>query len=628
MSDANGEPVPPSWFRNALAATASSDQVTVAGASVHFRCWGPSGAPGVVLVHGGAAHSRWWDHLAPLLDGQWRVAAVDLTGHGDSDRRRRYTLTGWAREVLAVAASLDAAGPPILVGHSMGGQVSLTAARDYGHQLGGVIAVDAAPRPRDDGREAIMRSRSSRHYRDYPSLAAATARFGPRPEQPSVLPYVLDHVARHSFRADAQGRWHLKFDPAIYERDPLRLEETGEFRCPVVVLRAEHGTLNDGVVTQLREQRPEVTVVELPAAHHHAMLDQPLVLVTALRTQLAAWSRSRSGPARQIPATAAPPARVTADGRPTVTVLDDYQGIALVSADWSAIQHKCLVQTLREHYADPAELVARIGGSEIVVAMRERTALPAQVLAQLPRLRLLVATGQRNPAVDIAAARAQGVTVAQTTGAGSAVPELTIGMMIALARNFVTEDAAVRAGGWQREVGTRLAGKRLGLVGLGRLGVEVARLARPFDMEIVAWSPHLTPQRAASAGVAAVSRRELFAASDVVSVHMRSVAATRHLIGPDELGLMKPEAYLINTSRGPVIDEPALIEVLRARRIAGAGLDVYQTEPLPADSPLRALPNTLLLPHTGYVTVEGYRNTFGQVVVAIEAFLDGRPVPA
>ena len=479
-----------------------------------------------------------------------------------------------------------------------------------------------------------MRGRSTRPYRDYPSQAEAIARFAPRPEQPTVLPYVLEHIARHSFRVDADGRWRLKFDPAIYDRVPLRLAEVTGFGCPVVVLRAEHGTLSSEILAQLRAQRPEATVVELPEAHHHAMLDQPLVLLAALRTQLAAWSASAPGPARRLsapaaaPAPAAGPARITGDGRPTVTVLDDYQGIALASADWSAIQDRCRVQTLREHWADPGELVARIGDSEIVVAMRERTALPAELLARLPRLRLLVATGQRNPAVDLAAARAQGVTVAQTTGAGSAVPELTIGMMIALARHFVAEDAAVRAGAWQRQVGTRLAGKRLGLVGLGGLGVQVAQLARPFDLEIVAWSPHLTAQRAASAGVAAVGRRELFATSDVVSVHMRSVAATRHLIGPDELGLMKPGAYLINTSRGPVIDETALIEALRAGRIAGAGLDVYQTEPLPSDSPLRSLPNTLLLPHIGYVTVEGYRNTFGQVVDAIEAFLDGRPMPA
>jgi len=396
MSDANGEPVPPAWFRNALAATASARQVTVAGASVRYRCWGPSGAPAVVLVHGGAAHSRWWDHLAPLLADGWQVAAVDLTGHGDSDRRSRYTLAGWAQETLAVAACLDAPGLPVLVGHSMGGQVALTAALEHGRGLGGVIAVDAAPRPRDDEREALLRSRATRHHRDYPTLAAATARFRPRPEQPAALPYVLDHVARHSFRADAPGQWQLKFDPAVYDRAPLRLEETGEFGCPVVVLRAEHGILNGEAISRLRKQRPEVTVVELPEAHHHPMLDQPLVLLTALRTQLAAWSGSRAVPARQTPAPAAPPARVTADDRPTVTVLDDYQGIALASADWSAIKDKCRVRTLRKHWADPAELVARIGDSEIVVAMRERTALPAPLLAQLPRLRLLVATGQRN----------------------------------------------------------------------------------------------------------------------------------------------------------------------------------------------------------------------------------------
>jgi phosphoglycerate dehydrogenase-like enzyme/pimeloyl-ACP methyl ester carboxylesterase len=606
MSDATDGPA---WYRAALAATASTGQVTVDGASVHFRCWGPAGAPGVVLVHGSASHSRWWDHVAPLLAASgWRVAAVDLTGHGDSDRRPRYTLAGWAQEALAVAGALDSAGPPVLVGHSMGGHVTLTAASEHGRRLGGVIAVDSVPRLRDDGREARRRARSTRHYRDHPSLAEATAWFTPRPEQPTTLPYVLAHIARHSFAVGTEGRWHPKFDPVTYERNPLRLEEIGEFGCPVVVLRAEHGILDAEALARLRQHRPEVAVIELPQAHHHVMLDQPLVLVTALRTQLTAWSGSAAG------------------DRPTVTVLDDYQGVALTSADWSGIQKRCRVQTLREHYADPAELVARIGDSEILVAMRERAALPAEVLAQLPRLRLLVATGQRNAAVDIEAAKAQGIRVAQTIGAagGSSLPELTIGMMIALARNFVTEDAAIRAGGWQSKIGIRLAGQRLGLVGLGRLGIEVAELARPFGMEVVAWSPHLTPERAAPFGVTAVSRSELFGTSDVISVHMRSEPATRHLVGPAELALMKPTAYLINTSRGPLVDEQALIEVLRAGRIAGAGLDVFETEPLPPDSPLRTLPNTLLLPHIGYVTSEGYRNTFGQVVAAIEAYLDGR----
>jgi phosphoglycerate dehydrogenase-like enzyme/pimeloyl-ACP methyl ester carboxylesterase len=628
MSDATEEPA---WYQSALATTASIRQVMVEGSSVHFRCWGQAGAPGVVLVHGSAAHSRWWDHVAPLLAASgWRVGAIDLTGHGDSDRRPRYTLAGWAAEALAAADALDAAGPPVLVGHSMGGMVTLTAARDDGRRLSGVIAVDATPRLPDDAREARARARSTRRYRDYPSLAAATARFTPKPEQPTSLPYVLAHIARHSFRADADGRWRPKFDPAIYDRIPLRLDDVDEFECPVVVLRAEHGSVGTEVLAEMQRREPEVAVIELPQAHHHVMLDQPLVLVTALRTQLAAWSRTQvvlAGSPRPPRSTPSPAA---VDGRPTVTVLDDYQGVALTSADWSGIQRRCRVQTLREHYQDPAELAARIGDSEIVVAMRERSTLSAGVLARLPRLRLLVATGQRNTAVDIEAARAQGIMVAQTTGAtgGSSVPELTIGMMIALARNFVTEDAAIRAGSWQREIGTRLAGKRLGLVGLGRLGVQVAEMARPFGMEIVGWSPHLTPERAAAADAASVSRGELFGTSDVISVHMRSEPATRHLIGPAELALMKPTAYLINTSRGPIIDEQALIEVLRAGRIAGAGLDVYQTEPLPPDSPLRTLRNTLLLPHIGYVTAEGYRNTFGQVVTAIEAYLASRPVPS
>jgi phosphoglycerate dehydrogenase-like enzyme len=206
------------------------------------------------------------------------------------------------------------------------------------------------------------------------------------------------------------------------------------------------------------------------------------------------------------------------------------------------------------------------------------------------------------------------------------MPEITIGMMIALMRNFAQEDAAVRAGGWQHSIGPGLAGRTLGVVGLGRLGVPVAWLAQAFEMQVIAWSPHLTQQRADPYGVRAVDKATLFAEADVVTVHMPLSDGSRGLIGADEFSLMKPTAFLINTSRGPIVDEAALIAVLSERRIAGAGLDVYDVEPLPPDHPLRTLRNTLLLPHIGYVTTDNYRVWFGQVVEDIVAWADGSPV--
>ena len=257
----------------------------------------------------------------------------------------------------------------------------------------------------------------------------------------------------------------------------------------------------------------------------------------------------------------------------------------------------------------------------MLVAIRERTALDVSLLRRLPVLRLLIATGQNHKLVDLAAAQRFGITTAKTTGSGkSAVPELTIGIMIALARNLAAEDAAIRAGGWQHTLGFSLAGRTLGVLGLGRLGTPVATLAHAFGMKVLAWSPNLTSGRAAEHGATAVSLAELFQASDLITVHLPLTDGTRGLVGAPELAMMKPTAYLINTSRGPIVDEPALVDALRSRRIAGAGIDVYDQEPLPADHPLRVMPNTVLLPHLGYATEEGMRHTFAQVVRVIEGF--------
>jgi phosphoglycerate dehydrogenase-like enzyme len=231
-----------------------------------------------------------------------------------------------------------------------------------------------------------------------------------------------------------------------------------------------------------------------------------------------------------------------------------------------------------------------------------------------------------NASIDLAAATEQGVTVCGAPASGNEVAELTIGMIIALTRNFIQEDAAVRDGGWQHTIGPRLFGKTLGVLGLGRIGVPVAALAQALGMSVIAWSPHLTAERAEPIGVRAVDKRRLFAESDVITVHMPLSGSSRGLVGAAELAAMKRTAYLINTSRGPIVDEAALVRTLRDRDIAGAGLDVYDVEPLPADHPLRSLPNTLLLPHIGYVSTDRYRDWFAEVVEDILAWSQGAPV--
>lgn len=312
--------------------------------------------------------------------------------------------------------------------------------------------------------------------------------------------------------------------------------------------------------------------------------------------------------------------------RPTVTVLDDYQRVALGYADWTPVTDHFTVDVVDQHIADPDELVERLAGSEVVVAMRERTPFAASTLERLPALRLLVTTGMRNASIDVAAANRLGIVVCGTGGAGNAMPELTIGMILATTRHLAQEDAAVRRGEWQHTIGIGLAGRTLGVVGLGRLGIPVAKLAQAFDMRVIAWSPNLTAERAAEHGVTAVSRQELFATSDVVSIHMPLSDRSRGLICADDLAEMKPTAYLVNNSRGPIVDESALVAALRTRRIAGAALDVYDVEPLPVDHILRTLPNTLLLPHIGYVISDAYEVFYADAVADIVAYLAGAPV--
>lgn len=308
-----------------------------------------------------------------------------------------------------------------------------------------------------------------------------------------------------------------------------------------------------------------------------------------------------------------------------IAVLDDYQGVALRHGPWTRLADAEVTQ-LREHLADPVELVSRLQGFDVLVAMRERTPLPREVLAELPALRLLVTTGMHNSAIDTAAAAELGITVCGTQSDASGPAELTWGLILGLARHLVVEDASVRRGGWQGTVGRGLRGRTLGVIGAGRIGSQVARVGRAFDMEVLAWSQNLTAERAAEAGAELVTKDELLRRSDVVSLHLRLSDRTRGVIGAPELALMGPSAVLVNTSRGALVDEQALVAALRDGTIAAAGLDTYWHEPLPGDHPLVALPNTLLAPHLGYVTDSTYDVFYGQAVEDIAGFLAGEPV--
>lgn len=311
---------------------------------------------------------------------------------------------------------------------------------------------------------------------------------------------------------------------------------------------------------------------------------------------------------------------------PRVAVLDDYQQAALTSADWSALRGRAEVTVFTDHLADPAAVASRLAPFEVIVAMRERTPFPGSLLQRLPALRLLVTTGMANASIDLAAAGRQGVVVCGTGGSAAAAPELTWALLMALIRHVPAEDARVRAGGWQQTVGGELAGRTLGLLGLGRIGERVAGYGRAFGMEVIAWSQNLTPERARACGAELVPKPELFARAGIVSIHLRLSPRTAGLAGAAELALLGREGYLINTSRGPIVDEAALIAALRGNIIAGAGLDVFDSEPLPAGHPLRSLPNTVLTPHLGYVTTESYQVFYGEAVADILAWLDGSPV--
>jgi phosphoglycerate dehydrogenase-like enzyme len=311
---------------------------------------------------------------------------------------------------------------------------------------------------------------------------------------------------------------------------------------------------------------------------------------------------------------------------PRIAVLDDYQHAAARFADWSRLPEPADVVVFHDHVADDDALVARLAPFAVVVAMRERTPFPRAVLARLPELRLLVTTAMGNRSIDVAAARELGITVCGTGFHAPPTAEMTWALILAAARHVPQEDAGVRAGGWQHTVGVDLDGAVLGVVGLGRLGERVARIGRAFGMDVVAWSQNLTAERAAEVGVRAVGKEELLAAADVVTVHLQLSDRTRGLIGRADLARMKPTAILVNTSRGPIVDEQALVDALRAGTIGGAGLDVFDQEPLPPEHPLRELRRAVLTPHLGYVTERTYEVFYRDIVDDVAAFLAGSPV--
>jgi len=309
-----------------------------------------------------------------------------------------------------------------------------------------------------------------------------------------------------------------------------------------------------------------------------------------------------------------------------VAILDDYQGVARRMADWTSLPAGTELVIFADHLNDAGAVAARLADFDAVVAMRERTAFPRALLEKLPRLRLLVTTGMRNASIDVGAAVERGVIVCGTAGLPYPTAELTWGLILALVRRIPTEDRATREGRWQVSGGLGLNGKTLGVIGLGGLGSRVAKVGRAFEMDVIAWSQNLTAARAAEVGATLVAKDDLLARADVVSIHLVLGDRTRRLIGARELSRMKRTAYLVNTSRGPIVDEAALIAAVRQGTIAGAGLDVYDEEPLPLDHPLRNLPNTVITPHLGYVTEEGYRIFYGQALEDVKAWLAGKPV--
>jgi phosphoglycerate dehydrogenase-like enzyme len=309
-----------------------------------------------------------------------------------------------------------------------------------------------------------------------------------------------------------------------------------------------------------------------------------------------------------------------------VALLDDFQDLGRTMGPWSRLQGRVAVEAFNEAILGEDRLAATLAPFEVIVAMRERTPFPRSLIERLPKLRLLITTGMHNAALDFDALAERGVTVCGTTSGGASTVELTWALLLAASRHICEEDRAIRNGGWQHTIGPELEGRTLGLLGLGRIGSLMVPVARAFGMQVIAWSQNMTASDAPTAGAERVEKEELFRRSDFVSVHYKLSARSTGIVGEREIACMKPTAFLINTSRGQLVDRDALLAALREGRIAGAALDVYDEEPLPPDHPLRSAPRTVLSPHIGYVATGPYERWWREIVENVEAFLDGEPV--
>jgi phosphoglycerate dehydrogenase-like enzyme len=312
-----------------------------------------------------------------------------------------------------------------------------------------------------------------------------------------------------------------------------------------------------------------------------------------------------------------------------IAILDDYQDVALRLADWSDVSRHAEIVVFNDHVAEPSAVIERLRPFDVVCVMRERTPLPREILQQLPNLKLIASTGPRNASIDSQAATDLGIAVTATGYDSTPTIEFTWSLILANMRGVDRETASLKAGGWQKGLGSNLRGKTLAVVGLGNVGKEVARIGLAFGMKVIAWSQNLTEETAASAaGATLVDKSTLFREADVVTVHLVLSGRTRGLIGRSEFALMKPTARLVNTSRGPIVDEAALIEALQARQIAGAAVDVFDVEPLPPDHPFRKLENVLATPHIGYVTEDLYRTFYGDAAGNIAKWLEASATAA
>jgi phosphoglycerate dehydrogenase-like enzyme len=308
-------------------------------------------------------------------------------------------------------------------------------------------------------------------------------------------------------------------------------------------------------------------------------------------------------------------------------ILDDYQNVALKFADWSKVAKDVEIKVFDKPFAGPEEAIKALQGFAIIVGMRERTPFPRKTIEALPDLKLLITTGAKNNSFDIKAAAERGVTVCGTGGVGNPTTGIAFGLMLELTRRIGFENARLKAGGpWQVTIGRDLEGLTLGIVGLGKLGQRVAQVGKAFGMKVMAWSQNLTPEKAKAAGVDYAGKEELFQKADIVTIHYQLGERSRGLIGADDIARMKPSAFLINTARAPIVDQAALLKALQDKKIAGAGLDVFEVEPLPPDHPYRKLDNVVITPHLGYVSEQNYRKYFADIVEDIRAWLDGKPV--